>query len=213
MDIPVVTRLGYCIIFEFHSEPLTKAKLLRNFQYLANLRPEIEMPVKLVVICGDFLKRSVKSVKIFPDWDFEPEFKFLIDIDGEEILNSIKTKSSISELDAYKIAILPFTKYAREPEEMVEMLCYLVNELEIDEVKKYIIKLSQLLWVNALIKDEKQKEKLKDVIKMRSTFLHNYEKNLVKQTERNKSISIARRMKKMKFSPQDIYRVTGIRVK
>ena len=35
------------------------------------------------------------------------------------------------------------------------------------------------MWVQALIKDDDHSNELMDVIKMRSTFIQNYEKNLV----------------------------------
>lgn len=183
MDFPVLSILGFYIIFEFHSTPLDESKLLRNFQYLANFRARVDAPVTLHIISIEKVKKSKRKVKITPEWDFEPEFIFLIDFDGEEILNTIKYKIehelSLTDIDAYLLAVLPFTQHEMSTVELVEHLCYYVNEIKLSEVYKYIIKLSQILWVKALIKDESLRKELMDVIKMRNTFLQNYERNLV----------------------------------
>ena len=70
------------------------------------------------------------------------------------------------------------------------MCHFIINETNIPQVYKYIIKLSQILWVQALIKDEEHSNELMDVIKMRSTFIQNYEKNLV-ETAVDKAIKDA----------------------
>ena len=90
MDFPVLTRQGFYIIFEFHSTPLNERTLLRNFQYLANFRVRVNAPVKLHIISIENVKKSLRKVPITPYWDFEPDFTFLIDFDGDEILNTIK---------------------------------------------------------------------------------------------------------------------------
>lgn len=158
MDFPVLTRHGYYILFEFHSTPLDEPTLLRDFQYLANFRVRVKLTAKLHIISSEREKKSVRKVAITPDWDFAPDFTFLIDLDGDEILNSIKYKLqheiSLDDMDAYFLAVLPFTSHEMEMVDFVVYLIYFINEIELSQVHKYIIKLSQILWVNALIKDE-----------------------------------------------------------
>ena len=158
MDFPVLTIDSKYIIFEFHSAPLTTKLLLRNFQYLANFRARVKYPVDLHIISLDKLKKSIRSVAITSKWNFELDFTFLIDFDGDEILNTITDKLEhniwLTEYDAYLFAILPFTTHKMDTVEFIVMLCYFVNEIDIQEELKYIIKLSQILWVNALVKDE-----------------------------------------------------------
>ncbi|WP_458404026.1 hypothetical protein [Methanobrevibacter sp.] len=183
MDFPVLTKMGYYIIFEFHSSPLDEAKLLRNFQYLANFRVRVKFPVAMHIMSTEKIKKSLKSIAITPDWDFAPDFHFTIDLNGDEILNSIKSKIEnnidITDDDAYLFSILPFTKHEKYTVDWICELCYFINEVEISEEHKYIIKLCQILWVHALIKDKNLSEELIDVIKMRSNFIQEYERNLV----------------------------------
>lgn len=149
MDFPVLTTEGRYIIFEFHRAPLTSKILLRNFQYLADFRARVKCPVDLHIISLDKLKKSIRSVAITSKWDFKPDFTFLIDFDGDEILNSIKYKLEnnikLTEDDAYLFAILPFTTHKMDTIEFITELCTFVNENNIPEELKYIIKLSQIL--------------------------------------------------------------------
>ena len=210
MDFPVFTRHGYYILFEFHSTPLDEMTLLRDFQYLANFRVRVKLTAKLHIISSEREKKSVRKVAIMPDWDFAPDFTFLIDLDGDEILKSIKYKLqheiSLDDMDAYLLAVLPFTSHEMEMVEFVVYLIYFINEIELSQVHKYIIKLSQILWVNALIKDEDLINELMDVIKMRSTFIQNYERNLVESKTRD----IAVVLKENNVSRDVILKATGI---
>ena len=216
MDFPVLTIAGRYIIFEFHSRPLTERLLLRNFQYLANLRARVKYPVDLHIISMDKLKKSVKKVMITSDWEYEVEFTFLIDYDGDEILNTIKNKLenniALTEEDAYLFSILPFTTHKMDTIEIVKELCYFVNETEIQEELKYIIKLSQILWVNALVKDEELSKELIDVMKMKSNFIQNYEKELIESAEEKTKQKIAKKMKKNNYSAKEIFNITGVNI-
>ena len=184
LDFPVLSREGFYILFEFHKLPLTTKVLLRNFQYLADFRVKVKHPVVPHIICLDINKRSVRSVQITPDWSFDPGFTFLMDFDGDKILSTINEKLNnniqLTDMDAYFLAVLPFTDHEKSMEDMSVELIYWVNEVAISEEFKYIIKMSQRLWVDILIDDEALSEELMDVIKMRSKFLQNYERNLVK---------------------------------
>ena len=128
MDFPVLTKLGYYVIFEFHSIPLSQKMLLRNFQYLANFRERVKYPVDLHILSIEKIKKSVMSVKITPDWEFAPKFTYLIDWDGDEILNTIKNKlehnQELTDMDAYLLAVIPFTKHEKGTVELVNDLCH-----------------------------------------------------------------------------------------
>ena len=60
MDFAVLTKMGYYIIFEFHSQPVSNDLLLRNFQYLANLRRRVKFLVDMYILSTDKLKRAIK---------------------------------------------------------------------------------------------------------------------------------------------------------
>ena len=89
---------------------------------------------------------------------------------------------------------------------------------EISQEFKYIIKLSQILWVNALIDDLKLKDELLDVIKMKSNFIQEYERNLVESAAESafesgreeNSLEIARKMKEKNFTRDVILDITGV---
>ena len=220
MDFAVLTKMGYYIIFEFHSTPLSEKILLRNFQYLADFRVNVKLPVNLHILSIEKIKKSVRSVKITTDWEFRPKFTFLIDWDGDEILNSIKDKIEnnkvLTDMDAYLFAVIPFTKHEMDTVELIKELCYFVNEIELTEEHKYIIKLVQILWVNALVDDEELSLELMDVIKMKSNFIRNLEKNLVESavnsTEIRTKNEIVKNMLNENLSRETILKVTGVDV-
>lgn len=81
-------------------------------------------------------------------------------------------------MDAYYLALMPFFRHEKSREEVLGYMCHFINEIEISEEHKYIIKLVQILSVNALFSDEKQKEFL-GVVKMESTYIARYERNLI----------------------------------
>ena len=218
MDFPVLTISGHYTLFEFHSTPLTEKLLLRNFQYLANFRAKVDYPVELHIISIEKLKKSVRSVLITPDWEFSPKFTFLIDFDGDKILNTIKNKIEneieLTDMDAYLLAVLPFTSHEMETVEFVKQLIYFINEISLSETHKYIIKLSQILWVNALVKDESLKQELLDVVKMKSNFIQEYERNLVEtavnETRAEEKLEFAQWMMSKDYSREEILDVTGV---
>ena len=222
MDFCVLTRRGYYIIFEFHSTSLSEKILLRNFQYLANLRVRVKHPVDMQILSTDKTKGGIREVEIFPGWNFKPVITFLIDFDGDKILSNIKNKLKnnieLTDTDAYLFTIIPFTNYERDTVDLIVELCHFVNENEISQEFKYIIKLSQILWVNALIDDLKLKDELLDVIKMKSNFIQEYERNLVESAAESafesgreeNSLEIARKMKEKNFTRDVILDITGV---
>ena len=139
------------------------------------------------------------------------------DIDGEKLLNSIINKihkqEELDEMDAYYLALLPFFKNEKSREEMLEHMCHFIIEIEISEELKYIIKLVQILSVNALFSDEKQEEFL-GVVKMRSTYIARYERNLIKNAAndavKTAKEEIALKMKADGFAPDVIFKYCGI---
>ena len=163
---------------------------------------------------------NFKLIEITYDWEFRPKFTFLIDWDGDEILNSIKDKIEnnkvLTDMDAYLFAVIPFTKHEMDTVELIKELCYFVNEIELTEEHKYIIKLVQILWVNALVDDEELSLELMDVIKMKSNFIRNLEKNLVESavnsTEIRTKNEIVKNMLNENLSRETILKVTGVDV-
>lgn len=92
---------------------------------------------------------------------------------------------------------------------MLEFMCHFINKIELSEVLKYIIKLVQILSAKAMFVDDKQEEIL-GVIKMGSTYIDNYEKNLVKNAIKAANKKVALKMKEDGVSSDFIFKYFGI---
>ena len=226
MDLPVLTKMGYYIIFEFHSQPLSEDLLLRNFQYLANLRRRVKLPVEMYIISTNRLKDDVKEVNILPDWKFKPHFMFLIDYDGDEILSTMKDKvKSNLELtfdDAYWLSVLPFIKHEKNDVDFIKELSEFINSIEIKSELKYVIELSQIWSVGALVDDIDIKNDLIGEIKMMNNAIIEYERRIIDEAVdeavtialdeafNNYSLNMARNMRDENYSRDEILKLTGV---
>ena len=222
MDLPVLTKMGYYIIFEFHSQPLSEDLLLRNFQYLANLRRRVKLPVEMYIISTNRLKDDVKEVNILPDWKFKPHFMFLIDYDGDEILSTMKDKvKSNLELtfdDAYWLSVLPFIKHEKNDVDFIKELSEFINSIEIKSELKYVIELSQIWSVGALVDDIDIKNDLIGEIKMMNNAIIEYERRIIDEAVavaldeafNNYSLNVARNMRDENYSRDEILKLTGV---
>ena len=158
-------------------------------------------------------------MELFPGVFTNPVVTFFADIDGEKVLitiiHKLNNQLELDEMDAYNFALMHFFAYEKSREEILEFMCYFINDIEMSEVHKYIIKLIQVLSARAIFVDDKQEEFL-GVIKMGSTYIDNYEKNLVKKAVANAvndAINeIALKMKKAGADSQFIYECTGLRI-
>ncbi len=143
-------------------------------------------------------------MELFPGVFTNPDVTFFADIGGEKLLNSIIYKLDnqleLDEMDAYNLTLMPFLANEKSREDILEFMCHFVNDIEISEVHKYIIKLIQILSARAIFVDDKQEEFL-GVIKMGSTYIDNYEKNIIN----NAAKEIALKMKKAGADSQFIY--------
>ena len=144
---------------------------------------------------------------------FNPEVTFLIDINGEKVLNSINNKldkqMELDYDDAYHLALMPFFRSKRDRKEMLSYMSHFINQIKISEELKYLIKLVQILSARAIFSDDKQKQIL-GVIKMGNTYIDNYEKNLVKTAAMNATMKIALKMKADGVSSEFIFKYFGI---
>ena len=159
----------------------------------------------------DAKKTPIPVVELFCGVYSNPDVTFLADIDGEKVLSTISDKiddqEDLDEMDAYCLGLLPFFNNEKSREEMLEDMCYFVNEIEISEAFKYIIKLVQILSVNALFTEEKQEEFL-GVVKMKSTYIERYERNLIQNAKKE----IALKMKAMGIAAEVIFECTGFKL-
>ena len=217
MDLPIKTSHGYCIDYEVHSGPLNEKTVIRNYQYASDLRVDVGVPVRPHIVSLDEKKTPIPKVELFPGVFSNPKVTFLMDIDGEKVLNTISDKLDkqveLDFIDAYYLALMPFFNHEKSREEMLKYMSHFVNQIKISEELKYLIKLVQILSARAILADDEQKEIL-GAIKMGSKYIDNYEKNLVKNAAKNaaKNVKneIALKMKADGVSSDFIFKYFGI---
>ena len=90
-------------------------------------------------------------------------------------------------------------------------MCHFINEIKMSEEHKYIIKLVQILSVKAIFTDEKQEEFL-GVIKMESTYIDRYERNLIQEAVMKAKKEIALEMKARGADSKFIFGCTGVKL-
>lgn len=213
LDLPIKTSHGYAIDYEIHSGPVNEKTVIRNYQYAIDLRVDVGVPVMPHIVSLDIQKTPIPKVELFPGFFSNPEVTFLIDIDGEEVLNTINHKLNkqveLDYMDAYHLALMPFFRNKKSRKEMLKYMSRFINQIEISEELKYLIKLVQILSARAIFDDVEQKKVL-GVIKMGSTYIDNYEKNLVENAAKDATKKIALKMKADGVSSEFIFKYFGI---
>ena len=211
VDLPIITQHGFCIDYELHSGIVSDNIVFRNYQYCADLSAALKMPVKPHIISLDENRTPIPDIEIFPGFKFPVNVTFFTDFDGEKILNNIMNKiennETLDEMDAYDLGLMPFYKNTKSRKEVLVDMISFVNEIEISEEFKYIIKLIQIFSTTALFENEESK-KLLEVIKMKNTYIQEYEKNLIMEGRRE----VALKMKADGFSSDFIFKYFGIRL-
>ncbi|WP_462315445.1 hypothetical protein, partial [Methanobrevibacter sp.] len=101
-------------------------------------------------------------------------------------------------------------RHEKSREDMLEFMCHFINKIELSEVFKYIIKLVQILSAKVMFVDDKQEEIL-GVIKMGSTYIDNYEKNLVKNAIKAANKKVALKLKEHGVDSKIIFECTGFK--
>lgn len=71
-------------------------------------------------------------------------------------------------------------KHEKSDYEITKELIYLINEIDLSEEERYQIKACQTILVDIFIPEDEQKEMI-NVVNMSSTFLENYEEELIEE--------------------------------
>lgn len=215
MDLPIKTPHEYIIEYEFHSDPLSQSTILRNYQYAIDLRVEVDKPVKPHIVSLDAKKNPIPKVEIFPGVFTDPEVTYLIDINSKKVLNSTTNKLDkcieLDYLDTYNLGLIPFFKYRKIREEILSYIYHFINKINLSEEFKYIINLCQILSVRAIFTDDEQLE-LIGVIKIGSSFIETYEKNLIKNVIKDATEKIAYKLKAAGVDSKIILECTGLKI-
>ena len=209
----VETANGYCINFEFHKTDTTEEIVLRNIQYIVNFRLEQKKQIKPCVISMADAEKSIRKAKIGPDLEIEIPFVFFKNYDGDEKLKNIKKKIekniNIDEMDLFYLIFIPFMSHEKNDYEITKELIYLVNEMELSEEEQYQIKACQIILTDIFVPENEKKSMIK-VIKMGSTFLENYERELVEEAENNGKKEFAKKLKEDNVPVEKIIQYTGL---
>lgn len=154
-------------------------------------------------------------MELFPGFFSNPKVTYLADIGGKKLLNTIANKLNnqveLDEMDAYYLALIPFFHHEKSRGEVLDDMCHFINKIEISEEFKYIVKLVQILSAKAMFADDKQEEIL-GVVKVGSTYIDNYEKNLVKNAVKKNMERVALKMKDLGADPDFIFACTGLKL-
>ena len=182
MDILLKGQQGFVNI-EFHKQPLSKAHLSRDFEYVIQYFFFYGEPIdqKIVVIDND--RKSVDRLQIMPDLEYNGKLFYVPDFDGKKVLNNIKDKvkneKTPTEEELYIFSILPLTNHGYgDEEELMKELCELTPKLKISEKNMEYISLCHMVLVELFVDDEFLKEKLIKVITMTSSYIERRENEL-----------------------------------
>lgn len=182
MDILLKGQQGFVNI-EFHKQPLSKAHLSRDFEYVIQYFFFYGEPIDQKIIVIDNDRKSVDRLQIMPNLVYNGKLFYVPDFDGKKVLNNIKYKikneKTPTEDELYIFSILPLTNHGYgDEEELMKELCELTPKLKISEKNMEYISLCHMVLVELFVDDEFLKEKLIKVITMTSSYIERRENEL-----------------------------------
>ena len=196
MDILLKGKKGFVNI-EFHKQPLSRAHLSRDFEYVIQYFFFYDEPIdqKIVVIDND--RKSIDRLQIMPDLEYKGKLFYVPNFDGKKVLNNIKNKirneETPTEDELYIFSILPLTNHGyADEEELMKELCSLTPELKISEKNREYISLCHMILVELFVEDDYLKEELVKVITMTSSYIEKRENELkhrIKVAEQEAKVS------------------------
>ena len=187
MDILLKGKNGYVNI-EFHKQPLSKAFLKRDFQYVIQYFFHYDEIIDQRIIIVDNDRKSVNELQIMPNLKYEAQCYFVPNYNGSLVLNTIKNKiqnnEKLDDYEQYIFSILPLTNHGYDNvEELMEELCALTPELNIPEKNREIIGLCQLILIDLYVNDEYLKKKLVEVVTMTHSYIERRENDFKHEIE------------------------------
>lgn len=187
MDILLKGKNGY-INIEFHKQPLSKAHLDRDFEYVVGCYFHYGETMDQRIVILDDSRKSVEKLQILSNLVYEAPCYYASHIDGATVLNIIKNKTEhnekLTDYEQYVFSILPLTDHGHDNvEKLVEELCKLTKKLNISEKNKEAIALCQMILVDIFVNDDALKEELIGVITMTSSYIEERENKLKRLVE------------------------------
>lgn len=187
MDILLKGEMGYVNI-EFHKQPLSKSTLDRDFEYVVNCYLFYGEIIDQKIVVMDKNKKSIEKIQITPNLEFKGDYYYVSDIDGQEVLNTIKhkikTNTELNDYEQYIFSIFPLTRHDFDnDDELMEELCNLTSHLNIPEKNRETICLIQVILLDLFVHNQELKNQLYKVITMTSTFIEKHENDLKQRIE------------------------------
>ena len=178
---------GY-INIEFHKQPLSKAHLDRDFEYVVGCYFHYGETMDQRIVILDDSRKSVEKLQILSNLVYEAPCYYASHIDGATVLNIIKNKTEhnekLTDYEQYVFSILPLTDHGHDNvEKLIEELCKLTKKLNISEKNKEAIALCQMILVDIFVNDDALKEELIGVITMTSSYIEERENKLKRLVE------------------------------
>ncbi len=174
MDIIYKLEDGYHN-FEFQTGKLKTKDLIRFNLYQSMIMDKYKTEnVKTTIIYTE--KINKKTLNKIKQSRYDMNIISLKDHNGDKILNNIKSKiknnKKITQKDECNLAYLPLYQTETKPKDILYEVCLLTNQItQIPQENIGYIKKTYLMLVEILIKNNKEKEKYIEAIKMKSQVI------------------------------------------
>ena len=182
MDILLKGENGYVNI-EFHKQPLSKSHLDRDFEYVVQCYLFYGETIEQKIVVVDDNRKSIEKINVTPNYPYYGNYFYMPDIDGCEVLNSIKYKlknnQEPTEYEQYIFSILPLTNHHFfDEEQLMKELCSITPKLKVSEKNREVINLCHMILIELFVRDEFVKKELYDVVTMTMTYIEKRENKL-----------------------------------
>ena len=124
--------------------------------------------------------------------------------------DKVKSNLELTFNDACWLSVLPFTKHEKNDVDFIKELSEFINSIEIKSELKYVMELSQIWSVGALVDDVDIKNDLIGEIKMKNNAIIEYERRIIDEAVNNNSLNIACNMRDENYSRDEILKLTGV---
>ena len=180
-DLVFETREGILLNFEFLDMKLSKEHLKKYAEYKVALQCQSGKPVVTVVICTYHIKSevyvynetetSLLKPRIFYLKDFYDAVKYI------SIKNKINNNFKLTQRDIQFLVLMPFMLNSKERPRKVREICKLVEDIKMSELfDNEDLYLPLILAIKQYISDEKERDKLIEVLTMDMPADEIYEK-------------------------------------
>ncbi|WP_458406273.1 hypothetical protein [Methanobrevibacter sp.] len=180
-DLVFETREGILLNFEFQDVKIKKENLKKYMEYKVHLQCQSGKPVVTVIICTYHIKSEVFIYNETETSILKPIIHYLVDYYDKvkylSLKNKIMNNLRLSHREIQYLILLPFMVHKKSRQEKVKDVCSLIEEIKnkklFDNNEMY---LPLILAIKQYVSDEKEKNKLIEVLTMDMPADEIYEK-------------------------------------